>query len=92
MRRGALNPFFSKRSVLDLVPFIQNIIDKLCDRFDDASKTGEPMDLKYCYAALTLDIMNEYCFSMDSQTVMKPNFGEKSFKDVDSFLEISLLV
>ena len=36
VRRGALNPFFSKRSVLEILPFVQNIIDKLCGRFDDA--------------------------------------------------------
>jgi hypothetical protein len=92
IRRGALNPFFSKRSVLDLVPFIQTHIDRLCARFDAASKSAEPIDLKYCFAAVTLDIMNEYCFSKDSLTTMKPDFGRKSFEDIDSFLEISLLV
>ncbi|PQE31548.1 Trichodiene oxygenase protein [Rutstroemia sp. NJR-2017a WRK4] len=91
IRRGALNPFFSKRSVLDLVPFIQTHIDRLCARLDAASKSSEPIDLKYCFAAVTLDIMNEYCFSKDSLTTMKPDFGRKSFDDIDSFLEISLL-
>ncbi|PQE06289.1 benzoate 4-monooxygenase cytochrome P450 protein [Rutstroemia sp. NJR-2017a BBW] len=51
IRRGALNPFFSKRSVLDLVPFIRTHIDRLCARFDAASKSSEPIDLKYCFAA-----------------------------------------
>ncbi|TVY83002.1 Cyrochrome P450 monooxygenase, partial [Lachnellula suecica] len=45
MRRGALNPFFSKRFVSELEPFVQAIIDKMCNRLDDACETGEPIDL-----------------------------------------------
>jgi hypothetical protein len=74
------------------VPFIENHIDRLCIRFGAASKSAEMIDLKYCFAAVTLDIMNEYCFSKDSLTTMTPDFGRKSFEDIDSFLEISLLV
>jgi hypothetical protein len=92
IRRASLNPFFSKRSVSELVPSILPIIDGLCGRFNEASKTGGPVDLKYCYSALTLDIMNEYCFSTDPHTVAKPDFGRKNFDAIDSFLEISLIV
>ncbi|ERF76671.1 hypothetical protein EPUS_02210 [Endocarpon pusillum Z07020] len=91
IRRGALNPFFAKRSVIEILPFVQDIIERLSDRYDAASKTAEPINLKYSYAALTLDIMNEYCFSKDTQTVMKSDYGRKSFDDVDSFLAISLV-
>ena len=77
---------------MELVPFIQKIINKLCDRFDSASKTGKIINLKYCYAALTTDIMSEYCFSIDPHTVTKADFGRKSFDDIDSFLDISLIV
>lgn len=91
-RRGALNPFFAKRSVVEILPFVQDIIERLSDRFDAASKTAEPINLKYSYAALTLDVMNEYCFSRDTQTVLKSDYGRKSFDDVDSFLMISLAV
>lgn len=50
------------------------------------------MDLKYCYSALTVDVISEYCFSTDPQTVAKPDFGRKNFDNIDSFLEISLIV
>lgn len=75
-----------------MLPFVRDIIERLSDRFDAASKTAEPINLKYCYAALTLDVMNEYCFSRDTQTVMMSDYGRKSFDDVDSFLVISLVV
>lgn len=87
-----MNPFFSKRSVNELVPSIEPIVDALCKRFSEASKTAEPVDLKYCFPALTLDIMNEYCFSTDPHTILKPDFGSKGFDDLDSFLETSLVV
>ena len=78
--------------MIDILPFVQNIIEKLSDRFDAASKTAESTNLKYSYAALTLDIMSEYCFSRNPDNVMKSDYGRKSFDDVDSFLVISLVV
>lgn len=92
VRRSALNPFFSKRSVNDLAPFIQNIVDALCARFDDAAKTGEPIDLRFAYAALTLDVMGEFCFSKSFHAVRMPDFKKRSFEDLQVFLEMSLVV
>ncbi|CAG8961502.1 hypothetical protein HYFRA_00013853 [Hymenoscyphus fraxineus] len=91
LRRGALNVFFSKKYVSELVPHMQHVIDELCSRFKDACDTGEPINLKYAYSAATLDIMNEYCFSEKSKLVSKSDFGRKIFDDVDSFLIVSLV-
>ena len=71
---------------------MQTIIDRLCHRLQEAAKSGEVLNLKYVYAALTTDIMNEYCFSRDLQTVLKRDFGRQSFDNLDGFLEVSLLV
>jgi hypothetical protein len=65
-------------------------INRLCTRLREASKTGEPVDLKYCFAAVKLDVMNEYCFSKDSETLLQSDFGKRGFDDVDSFLEMSI--
>ena len=92
VRRSALNPFFSKRSVSDLAPFIQNIVDALCARFDDAIKTKEPINLRFAYAVLTIDIMGEYCFSRSYNAVQMPDFNQRSSEDLQVFLEMSLLV
>lgn len=92
IRRSALNPFFSKKSVNDLVPNMRSPIATLRGRLDQASNNGETINMKYMYAAVTLDIINEYCFAKNPENVNKPDFGRKSFDDVDSFLEISLLV
>lgn len=71
---------------------MQHIFDELCNRFDNASETGEPINLKYAYSAATLDVMNEYCFSEKSKYLSKPDFGRKLFDDIDSFLIVSLVV
>ena len=78
--------------MIELVPTIEPIINRLCTRLREASKTGEPVDLKYCFAAVTLDAMNEYCFSKDSETILQSDFGKRDFDDVDSFLEMSIRV
>lgn len=36
--------------------------------------------------------MNEYCFSTNPNTILKPDFGKQGFDDIDSFLKISLVV
>ncbi|KAI9713564.1 MAG: hypothetical protein M1820_000946 [Bogoriella megaspora] len=91
IRRGALNPFFSKRSVASLTPFIQDIIDKLCGRFETISKTGEKIDLKAAFSALSMDIMSEYCFSKTPDRVLMSDFDKPYFASIDEFLDYSLV-
>ncbi|KAE8319328.1 putative benzoate 4-monooxygenase cytochrome P450 [Aspergillus transmontanensis] len=91
LRRSALNPFFSKISVNDLVPVMWRPIDILRKRLQQAAQTGDMLNMKYIYAAVTLDIINAYCFAHEPHTMDQPDFGRKGFDDVDSFLEVSLL-
>ena len=92
IRRSALNPFFSRKSVIDLIPIIRRPIDMLCDRLDDALKSGEILNMKYIYAAVTLDAINDYCFSTRPQNVLKSDFGRKNVDDLDVFVKVSLMV
>ena len=66
-------------------------IEILLDRLRSAAQTGETLNMKYIYAAVTLDIINAYCFAHEPFNVRQPDFGRKGFDDVDSFLEVSLL-
>ncbi|PYI33457.1 putative benzoate 4-monooxygenase cytochrome P450 [Aspergillus indologenus CBS 114.80] len=91
IRRSALNPFFSKKSVVQLVPVMQCPIQIMCQRLRDASATGAVLNVKYLFAAVTLDIINDYCFARDPVYILQPDFGRKGFDDVDSFLQVSLL-
>ncbi|KJK60521.1 Cytochrome P450 [Aspergillus parasiticus SU-1] len=60
-------------------------------RLQQAAQTGDMLNMKYIYAAVTLDIINAYCFAHEPHTMDQPDFGRKGFDDVDSFLEMSLL-
>jgi len=66
-------------------------IEILRERLHRAAQTGEMVNMKYIYAAVTLDIINSYCFAHEPSNVHQPDFGRKGFDDVDSFLEVSLL-
>lgn len=71
---------------------IQRPIDLLCKRLDEASNNGETINMKYMYAAVTLDIINDYCFARDPENVTKADFNRKATDDVDSLLYASLVV
>ena len=61
-RRGALNPFFSKKSILVLESQIQEKVDKLCAVLSRHKSVEEPIELGLAYMALTLDVISHYAF------------------------------
>ncbi|GAD93895.1 benzoate 4-monooxygenase cytochrome P450, putative [Paecilomyces variotii No. 5] len=62
LRRGLLNSYFSKRSVMRLEPLIQENIDKLSKRFGAAGKSGAIIRLDAAFTALTMDIITHYSY------------------------------
>ncbi|PLB48688.1 putative benzoate 4-monooxygenase cytochrome P450 [Aspergillus steynii IBT 23096] len=90
-RRSAVSPFFSRKSVLDLTPAIRRPVEILCERLREACDNGGVLNMKYMFGAVTLDIINDYVFARDPVYTRQPDFGRKTFDDVDSFLIISLL-
>ena len=75
MRRGALNPFFAKRSVYRLEPRIQEKIDVLCNRMDEFSGKKDVIKLHVAYTALTMDIIREYCYGTCPNFLYQPDFN-----------------
>ncbi|KAL4885918.1 cytochrome P450 [Aspergillus karnatakaensis] len=61
-RRNILNSFFSKRSVNDLTPMIEERTLKLINRFEDFHKSNGIVQLDDAFAALTADIITYYCY------------------------------
>ncbi|KAJ6440648.1 putative thiol methyltransferase 2 [Purpureocillium lavendulum] len=74
LRRGALNPFFSARSVTRLEPLVQSKIAKLCARFDGFVESGEVLRLDAAFMALTMDVICDYAFSNDRKYLDEPDF------------------
>ena len=91
MRRAPFGPFFSKKSVTELVPIIQAKIDKLMARLRDSRHTGAPVNLVYAYAALTVDIITEYAFARCFNNLETPNFNPEwhhVIKDVSTLFHV----
>jgi cytochrome P450 len=80
VRRGVLNPFFSKRSVAELSPIIQSKICQLLLRLQTFSSTDEPVDLVLTYTALTVDIITEYAFARSMDNLDRPDWGRSWHK------------
>jgi len=74
LRRGAVNPFFSARSVTKLEPLLRSKIDKLSARFDGFVESGEVLRLDAAFMALTMDIICDYAFSHDRKYLDEPDF------------------
>lgn len=48
-------------------------IEILRERLHHAAQTGGMLNMKYIYAAVTLDIINAYCFAHEPVTVRQPD-------------------
>lgn len=82
IRRAALNPYFSKRSIAEYAPVIQSVVDKFCARLEEATGTGVLVNLKYAYAAVATDVINEYCYSRTHNAVLTPDFNVGFYESV----------
>ncbi len=63
VRRAAVDPYFSRRSVLKLESVIEAKIVRLCELFGKCHATKEPMNLTNALLATTMDIITEYSFA-----------------------------
>lgn len=74
LRRSAIAPFFSVRSVAQLEPLIRGKVEKLSNRFETIAATGEVVRLDAAFMALTMDITCDYSFSRDRKYLDEPDF------------------
>jgi len=62
LRRSFLANYFSKRSVMALAPIINEKVDKLIARFENAYRQDTVLNLFMDFAALTTDVITHYCY------------------------------
>lgn len=73
-RRNPLNPFFSKRSVVQLEPLTRSKVETLSSRFANAADNDDVVRLDVAYMALTTDIISSYAFGEDTGYLSHPDF------------------
>ncbi|TKA81274.1 hypothetical protein B0A49_00228 [Cryomyces minteri] len=91
LRRSALNPFFSKQSIVKLEPIIQDKVDKLCDAMKGYIESGKPVELQTAYMALTLDVISHYAFEEFFGLTEKPGFSPEWKKVLLATIEAGIM-
>ncbi|KAG9232265.1 cytochrome P450 [Amylocarpus encephaloides] len=75
MRRQPLNPLFSKQSIFRLEPTINGLVEKLCSRFDEFKKSGQPIPLRIAYSCFTTDVVTLYSLNKCWNFLDDPEFS-----------------
>jgi len=88
VRRAPFNHLFSKRSVGQLSPVIVKHVQKLCARLAEWHGTGQPVNLRYAYAALAVDVVTDYSFAQPYAALEDPDFAPQWADAVDAILRL----
>lgn len=74
-RRGALNPFFSKASIIASLPIIQEKLAVMVDRLDKIAGSREVLDLEAVYLALTTDVLTQCSYGWTYDYIHHPEWA-----------------
>jgi hypothetical protein len=75
-RRKVLNPFFSKRKIIEQETLIVTNVSKLVHRLEAAIPTQKVIRLDVAYMALAMDIIGAYCFGKSFNHLDEPDFSQ----------------
>lgn len=74
-RRTALNPYFSKRQIYFLAPYVQERATKLASRLvNEYRGSTKPVVMNDAWATYTADVVTYYCFSWSWDFIAYPDF------------------
>lgn len=79
LRRGPLNPFFSRNMVFKLEDVVQNKAEKLCNLISRESPSGKAVDLYHAFRAVSIDVITEYAFNKCYDLLDTPDLGRHFF-------------
>jgi cytochrome P450 len=77
VKRSRLNPFFSKKKILELEDVIQLYAKKLCDMVGRKFEKGEEMDLHHGFRAVSVDVITDYALNKSYNLLESPDLGEE---------------
>lgn len=75
LRRGAMNPFFSKRRIAGLEEMIMSMVEKLCIRIEEFRQSGQPIPMRLAYMCLTTDVITKYSMARSWDHLESPDFS-----------------
>lgn len=74
-RRGALNPFFSKASIVANIPVIQEKLSIMCSRLDKIAGSREVLDLEAVLLAVTTDVLTQCSYGWTYDYIQNPEWA-----------------
>ena len=74
-RRGLLSSFFSKRSVMELLPILHEKESELMQCFEKAHQEGNVLELGNLFAAFSADLISQYSWGVNSGFLDDENFN-----------------
>ena len=76
-RRGLMSSFFSKKSVSELWPILQQKRSKLMQRFEKAHQDNIVLQIDDAFAAFTSDLISQYAWGVSSGFLDDEHFNNK---------------
>ncbi|KAE8440479.1 hypothetical protein EG329_007445, partial [Mollisiaceae sp. DMI_Dod_QoI] len=80
VRRTALNPFFSRKMVLELEDVVQDKARKLCALASRKFSTGKALDLHHAFRAVSIDVITDYAFADCYNLLERDDIGKEFFE------------
>lgn len=78
-RRARLDPFFSRRNVLNLEYLVQARAQKLLEIISSKFSTNEAVDLHHAFRAISVDVISDYAFGESYELMARDDLGRKFF-------------
>ncbi|KAH7395782.1 cytochrome P450 monooxygenase-like protein [Cadophora sp. MPI-SDFR-AT-0126] len=79
IRRGLLEPFFSRRNVMNLEYIVQERAQKLSKIIRDKFAKNEAVDLHHTFRSISVDVITEYAFGACYNLMDKEDLGAEFF-------------
>jgi cytochrome P450 len=80
IKRGAMNPMFSRQKVLDLESIVQAKVDKVIRRVQEGLEADTPVDLHHAFRAVSVDVASEFSFGECYDFLDKDDTGAYFFE------------
>ncbi|KAJ5173752.1 Cytochrome P450 [Penicillium coprophilum] len=87
-RRAALSPFFTKGRIQARAPFLQQLIDKVCDRLESENvKQQTPLVLNHVFACFSADSILSLAFGDEPTFIDTPTWQTPFVEAMDALVK-----
>lgn len=92
-RRKALDPFYTRRKVVEQVPVISEMLERICERMEnDFLAHSKILLIQEMWGCWATDVIVKYCFGFSKRFIETPDFRSpfhKSFADAEDMVHIT---